>query len=89
MCSCLQLRVNASLRYEIIRTEYEFIRLMELRGKLGDYRKVLHEVKYTWGLCPECDQKLRAFALEFRSTLTRCRQERIEDGNSHQMSHVW
>jgi hypothetical protein len=40
--------------------EKDFVRLMELKGKLSDYRKVLREIKYTWGLCPECDQKLRA-----------------------------
>jgi hypothetical protein len=69
MCSCLQLRVNASLRYEIIRIERDFVKLMELKGKLSDYRKVLHEVKYTWGLCPECDQKLRASLFECNERL--------------------
>jgi hypothetical protein len=64
MCKCCQMGISAALRWLVFEAEREFTHRMARKRKLEHYYKVVRAVKHSWGLCPECDQRLRVGELE-------------------------
>ena len=68
-CTCLEMGINADLRYRVFDAERKFLARLARKGMLARYAEGVIRYRHTWGLCPKCDWELRRMVLTWRASV--------------------